>query len=1701
MADNIRVVIDADASQLERELRKAGVQVNTFGSQASGAGRGVSAFNAVADQQVRNLQQLGRVAMVAGQGIALAGGAVAAYSIKEGIQFNSTMESNRMALEQFLGSTQAADRFLNQLFETAKRGPFQFTQITEAARKLLAFEFTKGEATETLDAISDSVAALGGSADVIDRVVIAMGQIQAKGRVQGDELLQLAEAGIPAYQILRDELGLTADQVKNIGDAGITADQAIRALTDGMEDRFGGAAERQAKTFAGQMSTLQDNFQQMMGGMTEGLYSEMKEWLPVVNDTAEQIAAIWNRDDLTPEAKFRESRKAAEKNLGPLVDEIGRMVDRADLPEKFGDALSAVLPVAAEGAGQLGVAVAKGTVEGFLAADIWGKVLIGGWLFTKMGGVAAIRAAGAQAGQAAAGGFASGAVGAGAAGGAGGFLSKAAGFAAGAGKAGLWAAAITGGIEAADILVNNSADNIKARLEQIDRQGKGLLGTLDRDVFNKIVGPDEGSIASQGDAAHDLLKVLDEVNQVGDERARQLREQGRQMLENLDLTEKEKDAVNKILNLKPQAASDVQGGIDRLAGGLITRMGDIKKLMRENSREIADAWAGDPSGWRSATARNLNAAVAAIRAGMKAGVIEAGKGKAEIRRLLARRDLLTGADPVGLAQGFRKSWLRAGDINQSNIKRIIGQLDAMPRGARNKAAQTMLQMAKQLEKDKKLPEGAFSKLRSALLANLDVTVNQGRDRIKKLQDAAGEGGRAWSKALDGFGKGTEDGMRRTNRALDRGVRDAERAMDRLEKRAGDITAGVGGPFKRLPSPVGAGMSQVAGKVNQGLKAVGSDKSIDVAFAEGGMMRVAGQGLHDSVAVTGNDIRAMVAPGEDLVVLNRHQRPMVDAAVAQTYGVSGLGGFFNRYDRPHYMARGGIGPGSKKIDSPRLTGSPDAARDYGQGGLDMFTEAARKMLRREQAEAYAGPKGGSWSGGSGAYPGVSGDTDFMPALGMALSKMSKAAGQSIYVQSGWRSYAEQAALYQAYLNGTGNLAAPPGSSNHESGRAADITPGSEVFGGMASRFGLGFTVPGESWHIELLKRGGFIQSLAKGGVVKNPWFDPKTKKGNINGIWPSADLAKNPSGWYALPTLPGYVIGALAEAAGRHFGIDVPGRTMMQMVMGEGAGKPGSQGTDPGGRTKGYGLWAVTTTYNDALVKRFGGSYGAMNNPVLNAAAMAHIYRDQGTGAWYGDSHVSNFNADWRGKYQLRNALGGISYSQALKSALTGKPVEGGGESEKDQRKQERANRRKQREKQIKALTAKARNASTPSRKKALWWQVIEQYARFGDFDMPDAFTTASGGVGVRGFNEKAHLLSQAARISGIPNPNRGAGQLAQLAKWLEDHVDITGRESEDKGLVKRLAAFKDRGGDTAKKRRERIYKRMARYGTEFPWGKRLNASLDRLEISREWAEIAEGRATNAGGPGGSDYTDAEKDYLVRLYTSLLGEQVDQRKLIDSGLPKAFKRRSVLKNKIEAARKNPKLKWKIPGWKKGLSAINKAIEDMRENRETLVGVTGKGGEIFGTRMRLQELGATTTVEGARQNEINALLKEQLTETQRGYALGQAQYGVFRDFLSGMGMPFIGAFAMGTDGRRVGRTGLAVLHENEVVTPDPKGPYGLNMSTVSSGAAPVVEITVAGDVAPLLNRIDARIDGKTAQVVQKVNSQLGRERRQTAYAPGR
>ncbi len=96
--------------------------------------------------------------------------------------------------------------------------------------------------------------------------------------------------------------------------------------------------------------------------------------------------------------------------------------------------------------------------------------------------------------------------------------------------------------------------------------------------------------------------------------------------------------------------------------------------------------------------------------------------------------------------------------------------------------------------------------------------------------------------------------------------------------------------------------------------------------------------------------------------------------------------------------------------------------------------------------------------------VQGVTLIAPAMWALLAAQSAYGGAILpYVVSSYRSSAEQAVLYAAYLNDTGNLAAPPGSSNHETGTALDITAINNTIAPFMSQFGWIRDVPSEAWH--------------------------------------------------------------------------------------------------------------------------------------------------------------------------------------------------------------------------------------------------------------------------------------------------------------------------------------------------------------------------------------------------------------------------------------------------------------------------------------------------------------------------------------------------------------------------------------------------------------------------------------------------------------
>lgn len=203
-----------------------------------------------------------------------------------GIEFDSNMQQNSIAFTQMLHSAEGAKAMLGDLTKFAADTPFELPQVEDLAKKLLAFGFQAQQVKPMLTSIGDAASGLGLGAEGAERLTLAIGQMQAKGKVAGDEMLQLVEAGVPAWDILSKAMGVpTAQLQKMVSDGAVPADKAIQALLAGMEERFPHMMEAQSKSFAGLMSTLKDNFAQTMGTVMQPAF----EWLstkalPVITD-------------------------------------------------------------------------------------------------------------------------------------------------------------------------------------------------------------------------------------------------------------------------------------------------------------------------------------------------------------------------------------------------------------------------------------------------------------------------------------------------------------------------------------------------------------------------------------------------------------------------------------------------------------------------------------------------------------------------------------------------------------------------------------------------------------------------------------------------------------------------------------------------------------------------------------------------------------------------------------------------------------------------------------------------------------------------------------------------------------------------------------------------------------------------------------------------------------------------------------------------------------------------------------------------------------------------------------------------------------------------------------------------------------------------------------------------------------------------
>ena len=241
---------------------------------------------------------------------AAVGKLVAAFAAVQAVKFvfvqAAELQSQARSLEVLTGSAQKAGQIIKELQQIGAVTPFTSTELIDSAKRLQAFGVEADKVVETTRRLADVSGATGAE---LSGLVTAYGQVQAKGRLQGEELLQFQERGVALQTELRKMYGLSGDEFQKALEKGRIGAEAVQVAIINLTNaggKYANGAIAQSDTLNGKLSTLQDSFQQLARNI--GTFFE-----PVFKFLIDGINAFLDRvnNGLRVSAELRANEQAA----------------------------------------------------------------------------------------------------------------------------------------------------------------------------------------------------------------------------------------------------------------------------------------------------------------------------------------------------------------------------------------------------------------------------------------------------------------------------------------------------------------------------------------------------------------------------------------------------------------------------------------------------------------------------------------------------------------------------------------------------------------------------------------------------------------------------------------------------------------------------------------------------------------------------------------------------------------------------------------------------------------------------------------------------------------------------------------------------------------------------------------------------------------------------------------------------------------------------------------------------------------------------------------------------------------------------------------------------------------------------------------------------------------------------------------------
>lgn len=271
MADyTLSAKITGDATGFDRAIKDAEKSAGNFQKTIGDMGK--------------KLSSAGKSLQSAGKKITMATTAFAGIAAI-GVKYNATMETYATSFEVMTGSAEKAAEVVDELKDIAASTPFEMPELAETTQLLMNYGFTADDALDKMQMLGDISQ---GSAEKMNRIATAYGQMSSAGKVSLEDVKQMIEAGFNPLQEISESTGESMESLYDRISAGtISVDEITASMQRSTSEggRYFQSMEKQSLTFSGQMSTLKDNVQGLLGNVTSGIFEKLaQDVLPKINE-------------------------------------------------------------------------------------------------------------------------------------------------------------------------------------------------------------------------------------------------------------------------------------------------------------------------------------------------------------------------------------------------------------------------------------------------------------------------------------------------------------------------------------------------------------------------------------------------------------------------------------------------------------------------------------------------------------------------------------------------------------------------------------------------------------------------------------------------------------------------------------------------------------------------------------------------------------------------------------------------------------------------------------------------------------------------------------------------------------------------------------------------------------------------------------------------------------------------------------------------------------------------------------------------------------------------------------------------------------------------------------------------------------------------------------------------------------------------